>query len=216
MTDQEQQARSDLATAAHTVARRGLSHGTTGNVSTRCGERFLVTPTRCSLETVLPEELALVDLGGQPSPGGALPSKEAYLHAAIYRNRPEAQAIVHTHSLHATAVSCLVDLDPADALPPLTAYYAMRVGALPLVDYCPPGDQRLAALAGEVAVSNAAMLLRNHGPVVAAGTLEAAVDSAEEIEHTAHLLLLLTGQVLAPLGHAERTRLYRQNLERTN
>ena len=139
------------------------------------------------------------------------PSKEAFLHAAIYRSRPHAQAIVHTHSLYATAVSCLAGLDPADALPPLTAYYGMRVAALPLVDYCAPGDRRLADLAGEVARANAAMLLRNHGPVVAAATPAGAVDVAEEIEQMARISLLLHGQETAPLPEEERARLYARN-----
>ena len=207
MSAEERRAREDLVAAARSVADRGLSHGTTGNVSVRLAEHILVTPTRSSLATVEAEDLAMIDLDGRPL-SEAQPSKEAFLHAAVYRNRPEARAIVHTHSLHATALSCLADLDPRDALPPLTAYYAMRVAALPLVDYCAPGDTRLADLAGQTARDNAAMLLRNHGPVVAAASLSAGVDTAEEIEHTARLFLLLHGQRLAPLEDHERSRLY--------
>lgn len=211
----EEAARAELISAARAVAARGLSHGSTGNVSIRVDDRILVTPTRSSLATVTAEELALTDLDGTAQTGAA-PSKEAFLHAAIYRNRPPARAIVHTHSLHATAVSCLADLDPADALPPLTAYYAMRVEALPLVDYCAPGDRRLADLAGAAAQTNAALLLRNHGPVVAAGSATNAVDVIEEIEQMAKIVLLLQGRQTQPLSAAERARLYArtQNQER--
>lgn len=203
----EQAARAELITAARAVAERGLSHGSTGNVSVRIDDRILVTPTRSSLASVTADELALLDLDGAPLTDAA-PSKEAFLHAAIYRNRPQAGAIVHTHSLHAAAISCLGDLDPEDALPPLTAYYAMRVEALPLVDYCAPGDQRLADLAGDVARRHAAMLLRNHGPVVAAARPGSAVDVVEEIEQMAKITLLLQGRQTAPLPEKERARLH--------
>lgn len=211
MTETESAARQELITAARSVAARGLSHGTTGNLSRRWGDLFLVTPTQSSLESVKADQLALVDLDGQPVAGGA-PSKEAYLHAAIYGSRPQAQAVVHTHSLHAAAVSCLAGLDPADALPPLTAYYAMRVQALPMVEYCAPGDRLLAELAGDTAKEHASMLLRNHGPVVAADTLGGGVQTIEEIEQTAKLFLLLNGQEMSPIDQEERARLF----ERTN
>lgn len=203
----------ELVRAARAVAQRHLSHGTTGNVSLRHEDSIVITPTRCELSSVRPDELAVLDLDGQPRTENVA-SKEAFLHTAVYRSRPEARAIVHTHSLHATAVACLADLDPQDALPPLTAYYAMRVEALPLVDYCAPGDQRLADLAGKVAATNAAMLLRNHGPVVAADTPAAAVDVAEEIEQTARLFLLLRGQELSPLTDDERRRLFTRSRSR--
>lgn len=199
--------REDLVLAARAVKERGLSHGTTGNVSVRVDDRVVITPTACDLATVRPEELAVVDLDGQPL-NEVVPSKEAFLHLAVYRNRPGAGAIVHTHSLHATAVACLADLDVRDALPALTAYYAMRVEALPVVEYCAPGDRRLADLAGTVARSNAAMLLRNHGPVVAAASVRAALDVAEEIEQTAQLYLMLQHRSVAALDTAERRRLF--------
>lgn len=205
--------REELVRAARAVAARQLSHGTTGNVSLRAGDSIVITPTRCELSSVQPDELAVLDLAGKPRTD-AVPSKEAFLHTAVYRSRPQARAIVHTHSLHATAVSCLADLAPEDALPPLTAYYAMRVEALPVVDYCAPGDQRLADLAGKVDATNAAMLLRNHGPVVAADTPAAAVDVAEEIEQTARLFLLLRGQDMAPLSQDERRRLFTRSNDR--
>ncbi|MGC5617395.1 class II aldolase/adducin family protein [Georgenia sp. Z1491] len=206
----EDEARDEVVAAARAVAARGLSHGSTGNVSVRHGERIIVTPTRSSLSTVEASELAVVDLDGRPLTD-ARPSKEAFLHAAVYRGRPTAGAVVHTHSLHATAVSCLGGLDPDDAMAPLTAYYAMRVVALPLVDYFAPGDERLADRAGEVARGDACMLLRNHGPVVAADRALAAVDVAEEIEHMARIVLLVGARETSPLTQDERERLYANN-----
>jgi len=99
--------------------------------------------------------------------------------------------IVHLHATHSVAVSCLADVDPDDALPPITAYFVMRVGRLKLLPYFPPGDPKLAAAIGDVAARHSAVLLANHGPVVAGTSLEAAVNAAEELEETAKLYLLL-------------------------
>lgn len=117
----------------------------------------------------------------------------------FYRARPGAHAVVHLHSTHAAAVSCLADADPANALPPLTAYYAMRVGTLPLLPYHAPGDTALGPLAEEAARSHHAVLLANHGPVVAGATLEQAADAIEEVEETARLHFLLRGHRTRPL-----------------
>ncbi|MFF8357705.1 class II aldolase/adducin family protein [Streptomyces chartreusis] len=121
------------------------------------------------------------------------------MHAAFYRARPGAHAVVHLHSTHAAAVSCLADADPANALPPLTAYYAMRVGTLPLLPYHAPGDTALGPLAEEAARTHHAVLLANHGPVVAGATLGQAADAIEELEETARLHLLLRGHRTRPL-----------------
>lgn len=200
--------RDELIGMARSIAARGLSHGSTGNVSIRRGDEVVITPTGSSLATVEANDLAVLSLDdGRPRTDAAA-SKEAPLHLAVYRHRPEARAVAHTHSTYATALSCLSDVDAGDALPPLTAYYAMRVDALPLVDYCAPGDPRLAELAGTVARDHAAMLLRNHGPVVAATTPTASVDVIEEIEQTARIFLALAGQPIAPLPGEERARLF--------
>lgn len=208
--DTELETRHSLIATARAVAARGLSHGSTGNVSVRLGESILVTPTRSSMTTVEAHELALVDGLGNPL-GGSAPSKETPLHLAIYARRPSAGAVVHTHSTYATAVSCLADIDPADALPALTAYYAMRVERLPVVDYYPPGDIRLAEQVGMLAPDHATMLLRNHGVVVAAATLDEALEIAEEVERTAEIFLLLAGRTVAAIPADERTRLYRRS-----
>ena len=114
--------------------------------------------------------------------------------------RPAARAIVHLHSTHSVAVSCLAGIDAADVLPPLTAYYVMRVGRLPLIPYFPPGDERLAAAVRQVAARHAAVLLANHGPMVAGSSLDAAVGAVEELEATARLFLLLQGHATRALG----------------
>jgi ribulose-5-phosphate 4-epimerase/fuculose-1-phosphate aldolase len=114
--------------------------------------------------------------------------------------RPNARAIVHLHSTHSVAVSCLAGIDADDVLPPLTAYYVMRIGKLPLIPYFPPGDERLAAAVRQVAARHAAVLLANHGPVVAGKGLDAAVGAIEELEATARLYLLLQGRETRPLS----------------
>jgi ribulose-5-phosphate 4-epimerase/fuculose-1-phosphate aldolase len=140
-----------------------------------------------------PARLARVAATGQHLAGDP-PSKEAFLHLAMYQERPGARAIVHLHSTHAVAVSCLRHDDPEDVLPPITAYYVMRIARLPLVPYHRPGDRGLAEAVRAQARRHHAVLLANHGPVVAGKSLEDAVYSAEELEETAKLRLLLDGR----------------------
>ena len=111
----------------------------------------------------------------------------------MYEERGSAAAVVHLHSTHSVAVSCLADVDPANVLPPITAYYVMRVGTLPLIPYFKPGDLRLADAVRTLAGSHHAVLLANHGPVVAGTSLSAASAAIEELEETARLHLLLHG-----------------------
>ncbi|MFB4278844.1 3-oxo-tetronate 4-phosphate decarboxylase [Nonomuraea sp. MTCD27] len=195
--------RDAIIAAARSLFGRGLTHGSTGNLSVRVGEHILVTPTGSSLGTVEADELSLIDRSGAHV-GGPKPSKEAFLHAALLRARPAANAVVHTHSTYAAAVSCMDGLDPDDALPPLTAYFAMRVGRLPLLPYFAPGDQRLEPAAEEMARTHSALLLSNHGPIVAGASLGAALDAIEELEETAKLFLLLQGLPTRPLTPEQR------------
>ncbi|MFF9035364.1 class II aldolase/adducin family protein [Streptomyces sp. NPDC014892] len=136
----------------------------------------------------------LTDIDGRHL-DGPRPTKGAFLHAAFYLARPTANAVVHLHSTHAAAVSCLADVDPANVLPPLTPYYALRVGTLPLLPYHAPGDATLEPLAETTARDHHAIL----GPVVAGATLEQATDAIEELEETAKLHLLLRGHATRPL-----------------
>jgi len=177
---------------------RGYAHGSSGNLSARVADGILVTPTGSSLGRLDPARIAKVSADGRALSGDP-PSKEAFLHLAVYAQRPTARAIVHLHCTCAVAVSCLVHDDPRNVLPPLTAYHVMRVGTLPLVPYYRPGDRALAEAVGRLAGRHRAMLLANHGPVVAGASLDDAVDSAEELEQTARLSLLLGERKVAPL-----------------
>jgi ribulose-5-phosphate 4-epimerase/fuculose-1-phosphate aldolase len=178
---------------------RGLTHGSTGNISVRLDDGgWLMTPTGSSLGTLDPKRLSRLDRHGALVAGDA-PTKEAFLHTTMYAQRPRAGAVVHLHSTHSVAVSCIHGVDHADCLPPITAYYAMRVGALPIVPYFPPGDAALADAVGKLAGRHHAVLLANHGPVVAGSTLSAATDAIEELEETAKLFLMLRNERLRPL-----------------
>jgi ribulose-5-phosphate 4-epimerase/fuculose-1-phosphate aldolase len=198
----ESRLREDIAAFGELLSRLGLAHGATGNISVRLADGLLVTPTNSRLGRLDPARIARLDRDGRHIDGDQ-PSKEAFLHQCVYEIRPGAQAIVHLHSTHAVAISCLAGLDEDDVLPPLTAYYVMRVGKLPLVPYFPPGDIRLAAAVRQVAAAHAAVLLANHGPVVAGKSLDAAVGAIEELEATARLHLLLQGHTVRPLSAAQ-------------
>ncbi len=147
--------------------RRGLTFGSTGNISVRHPDGgWLMTPTNASLGELDPARLSRLDEDGALTRGDQ-PTKEAFLHRVMYMRRANAQAVVHLHSTHSVAVSCLQGLDHCNCLPPLTAYYVMRVGRLPVVPYCPPGDESLALAVDKLAGEHHAVLLANHGPVVA-------------------------------------------------
>jgi ribulose-5-phosphate 4-epimerase/fuculose-1-phosphate aldolase len=186
-----------IAKLGASIFARGLTPGRTGNLSCRIEDEIVVTPTGVSLGSLDPCQLAIIDLEGRPIRGGR-PSKEAVMHAALYRARPTAQGVVHLHSTHAVAVSCLADIDERSALPPLTAYFAM-----PVVPYFAPGDPSLSIAVEEMARKHHAMLLANHGSLVVADDLLSAADAAEEIEETARLWLLLRRQPTRPLTRAQ-------------
>lgn len=196
MSDSAQ--RDAMARMGELLTRLGHAHGATGNLSVRLDHGWLITPTGSRLGQLDPARITRLDHDGRHVAGDP-PSKEAFLHRCMYDTRPDARAIVHLHATHSVAVSCLAGLDEADVLPPLTAYHVMRVGKLPLVPYFPPGDERLAAAVRQVAGGHAAVLLANHGPVVAGKSLDAAVGAAEELEATARLFLLLGDRRVRPL-----------------
>jgi ribulose-5-phosphate 4-epimerase/fuculose-1-phosphate aldolase len=188
----EARLRESLVIHGRSLYERGLSPGRSGNLSARLDDGLLVTPTGSCLGRLEPEQISRVDGVGRHLTGDP-PSKEAFLHLAMYRERPEAGAVVHLHSTHAVAVACRDDVDREDALPPLTAYFVMKVGRLPLVPYHRPGDRSLAEAVATRARDHRAVLLANHGPVVSGRTLDAAVAAAEELEETARLFFLLEG-----------------------
>jgi len=194
-------ARDALCRLGRSLFERGLTHGSTGNLSIRTSTGFLMTPTGSSLGSLDPARLAVLDATGVHVSGDP-PTKEALLHLAMYRERPRDRAVVHLHSTHSVAVSVLADADPANVLPPLTAYYAMRIGTLPLVPYFAPGDVALAEAVAGLASRHHAMLLSNHGPVVSGASLDAAADAIEELEATAKLWLLVRHEDVRPLDAA--------------
>ena len=202
----EHGAREAICRLGESMFRRGLTFGSSGNISVRLPEGdWLMTPTNVSLGDLDPARLSRLDEQGKLISGDA-PTKEAFLHRVMYEGRPDARAVVHLHSTHSVAVSCLADVDPEDVLPPITAYYVMRVGHLPLVPYFPPGDLQLAEAVRPLVGRHHAVLLANHGPVVAGTSLSAASGAIEELEETARLFLLLQGhrtRFLTPAQVAE-------------
>jgi ribulose-5-phosphate 4-epimerase/fuculose-1-phosphate aldolase len=184
------------------IFNRGLTAGSSGNISVRVADGWLMTPTNASLGRLDPARLSKLDNAGRLVSGDP-PTKESFLHRVMYEERAATGAVVHLHSTHSVAVSCLAEIDPADVLPPITAYYVMRVGRLPLIPYYKPGDIALAEAVRGFAGKHHAVLLANHGPVVAGADLDAAVNAVEELEETAKLYLLLRGARTRYLTRAE-------------
>ena len=206
--------RSEICRTAKSIFDRGLTHGSTGNISAKLEDGWLLTPTGSSLGTLDPAKLSKLDWNGNLISGDK-PSKENFLHLAMYEERAKASAnigaVVHLHSTHSVAVSVLQDIDPNDVLPPITAYYVMRIGTLPLVPYFAPGDMKLADAVRRFAGKHHALLLANHGPVVAGASLAAATDAVEELEETAKLFLMLQGQRIRTLDSAQVAALRARN-----
>lgn len=182
--------REAFAAYCHRIQQNGLVYGSGGNVSVRVGDRFLITPSGRSLESLEPGEA--VELSADGSYTGSLkPSSEFRMHLACYRARPDIVAIVHTHSVYAVAISCLRGADPDKAMPVYTPGYGKRVGALPMIPYFTPGSEPLAAEVSRIIGGRNSVLLKNHGVVAVGKTWEAALNLAEEIEENAQLTLLL-------------------------
>jgi 3-dehydro-4-phosphotetronate decarboxylase len=185
--------RDDICRLGRSLFERGLTPGSSGNVSVRLEDGgWLVTPTNASLGFLDPARLSRLNSSGKLVSGDA-PTKEVPLHTALYQTRSTARAVVHLHSTHSVALSMLPEIDPRAALPPMTAYYLMKCGATALVPYYRPGDPAVADAIKGLAGKYASVLLANHGPVVCGDTLEAAVFATEELEETAKLYLLLRG-----------------------
>jgi ribulose-5-phosphate 4-epimerase/fuculose-1-phosphate aldolase len=189
----ETKLRDRVAELGKSIFDRGMTAGSSGNISVQLDDGWLLTPTNSCLGRLDPARISKLAPDGRHI-GGDPPSKELFLHSAMYQMRESARAIVHLHSTHSVAVSCLPEVDPEDVLPPLTAYYVMKIGRLPLIPYYRPGDEKLGEAIRGYAAKNHAVLLANHGPVVAGKSLEDAVYATEELEQTAKLYLLLYGR----------------------
>lgn len=202
----ERELREKMAEHGRSIYERGLTAGSSGNISVRLPDGVLVTPTNSCMGRLDPDEISRLDSVGNLL-SGKPPSKESFLHLAYYNARSKESAVVHLHSTWSVAVSCLDGLDPNDAIPPITAYFVMRVGKLPLVAYYPPGDEALADAVAKVAKNSRGALLANHGPVIGAEDLDKAVYAMEELEETAKLFLMLRGMPTRFLTESQANRL---------
>jgi len=198
----ENQLRDQIVRLAKSMFERGLTFGSSGNISARVDDGWLMTPTGSTMGTLDPAKISKLDNDGAHILGDK-PTKESILHQVMYEQRPGTGAVVHLHSTHSVAVSCLSDINKKNVLPPITAYYVMKIGTLPLIPYFPPGDLDLAKAVREMASDHHALLLANHGPVVAGKSLEDAVYAIEELEETAKLFLMLKNMNTSFLDDAQ-------------
>ncbi|WP_170389864.1 3-oxo-tetronate 4-phosphate decarboxylase [Ruegeria arenilitoris] len=185
--------REEICLLARSMFDRGLTCGASGNISARLSDgTILVTPTGSSMGFLDPARISHLDARFQHIDGD-LPTKEVPLHSAFYDTRQQTGAVVHLHSKHSVAWSMLPEVDPDDVLPPLTPYSIMRVGRVKLLPFFLPGDPEMGNAVRGLAGQRSAVLLANHGPVVAGKDIWAASFAMEELEETAKLALLTRG-----------------------
>ena len=189
----ETKLREQICFLAKSLFDRGLTGGSTGNISARTDDGgLLVSPTGTSFGRLDPGRLSRFDAAGMLVDGDA-PTKEMPLHSAFYDTRSSAGAVVHLHSCHSVALSMMPDVDPDNFLPPLTPYAIMKLGKVKLLPFFLPGDAAMGEAVRGLAGKRSAVMLANHGPVVAGKDVEAACNAVEELEDTARLALLTRG-----------------------
>ncbi|MGH6924618.1 MAG: aldolase [Propylenella sp.] len=193
--------RDEIVRWGRSLFERGLTSGSSGNISVRLSDGFLVTPTNSCLGFLEPNRLSKLDPQGELVSGDQ-PTKELPLHFGFYHSRPNTAAVVHLHSTYATALSCLAETPPDDAIPPITPYVVMRAGRVPIVPYTRPGSQDVYPLIVAWSGEHSAILLANHGPVVAGASLSSAVYAIEEIEEAAKLVIITRGMKVRLLDAA--------------
>ncbi len=185
--------RETICLLAKSMFDRGLTGGSTGNISARTEDGgLLVSPTGTSFGRLDPSKLARFDASGRFINGDA-PTKEMPLHSAFYDTRSQTGAVVHLHSCHSVALSMMPDVDIDNFLPPLTPYSIMKLGKVKLLPFYMPGDPAMGDAVRGLAGKRSAVMLANHGPVVAAADVEAACNAIEELEDTARLAILMRG-----------------------
>jgi len=185
--------REQICLLAKSLFDRGLTHGSTGNISSRTEDGgLLVSPTGTSFGRLDPATLSRFDVAGNHIEGDK-PTKEMPLHSAFYETRNSAGAVVHLHSTHSVAMSMMPELDEDNFLPPLTPYSIMQLGKVKLLPFFMPGDAAMGEAVRGLAGKRSAVMLANHGPVVAGKSVEAACNAVEELEETAKLALLMRG-----------------------
>jgi ribulose-5-phosphate 4-epimerase/fuculose-1-phosphate aldolase len=189
----ESDLREQICVLAKSLFDRGLTHGSTGNISARTEDGgLLVSPTGTSFGRLDPSRLSRFDAKGIHVAGDK-PTKEMPLHSAFYDTRSTAGAVVHLHACHSVALSMLPDADEDNFLPPLTPYGIMKLGKVKLLPFFLPGDPAMGDAVRGLAGKRSAVMLANHGPVVAGKDIEAACNAVEELEETARLALMLRG-----------------------
>ena len=199
----ESQLRETICLLAKSMFDRGLTGGSTGNISARTEDGgLLVSPTGTSFGRLDPGRLSRFDANGQHIDGDP-PTKEMPLHTAFYDTRSTAGAVVHLHSCHAVALSMMPDADTDNFLPPLTPYGIMKLGKVKLLPFFLPGDPAMGEAVRGLAGKRSAVMLANHGPVVAGKDIEAACNAIEELEDTARLAMLTRGLSPQMLTEAE-------------
>ncbi len=190
---EESRLREQITLLAKSIYDRGLTSGSTGNISARLSDgSILMTPTGSSMGCLDPARISHLSEDLEHL-GGDLPTKEIPLHAAFYDTRAETGAVVHLHSCHSVALSMMPDIDTEDVLPALTPYPIMRLGQVKLLPFFLPGDPEMGAAVRGLAGKRSAVLLANHGPVVAGKELEATVYAMEELEEGAKLAMMTRG-----------------------
>lgn len=204
MKRNEMQLREALVAAGRHFHARGLAIGTAGNLSVRLDDGYLVTPTNASLGNLDPARFAKLDADFRPVSGDK-PTKEVSMHRAFYESRPDTEAVVHLHSTHAAALSFCKGLPALDPIPVFSPYYVMRVGHLPVLAYFRPGSEAIGEAIRALCGRYRAVLLANHGPVNAGASLQDAISSAEELEETARIFLMLGRERLRLLAEDEIT-----------
>lgn len=201
--------RNEMVALGTSLFERGFSVGSAGNISVRVDDGYLMTPTNSSLGRLAADRISLLDENWKPIDGDP-PSKEVVMHRAMYEARPDARAVVHLHSTYVTALSCLVQPDQP-LIRPHTPYLVMRLGTnIPKVPYYRPGDPGMEQDILVAARDAHAIILSNHGSLVAAGSLVDAINAAEELEASAQLAVLLEGRETRPLTGAEIADLVRR------
>ncbi|WP_305969444.1 MULTISPECIES: aldolase [unclassified Mameliella] len=200
---EETRLREQICTLAKSMFDRGLTGGSTGNISSRTPDGgLLVSPTGTSFGRLDPARLSRFDAEGRHV-NGDRPTKEMPLHSAFYDTRSRAGAVVHLHSCHAVALSMMPDVDEDDFLPPLTPYGIMQLGRVRLLPFFRPGDPAMGEAVRGLVGKRSAVMLANHGPVVAGKDVEAACNAIEELEATARLAMLTRGLSPRALSEAQ-------------
>ncbi|MFY2643443.1 aldolase [Achromobacter insuavis] len=185
----ETRIREEICTVGASLYQRGYTVGAAGNISARLDDGWLITPTDVCLGRLDPAELAKVDLAGNWV-SGAKPSKTLALHQGIYQADPAARGVVHTHSTHLVALTLAGVWREDEVLPPITPYQVMKVGRIPLIPYCRPGDPVAAAQVAALAAQVRGALFERLGPVVWERSVSHASYALEELEETARLWLM--------------------------